>query len=195
VGHAIIRVLGCTHHATHRLGSTRRGATLPNGTIGPSTAPSRMPFWTNPVGTNGRAREETADREDYRTAQSHATSQLQYLSSLSKQHSQAQSSSQYSAGLFSLTSSTTPASSWGNSLAQSTSPSSPSSSTDVNGVPKLSDAEIDRARINAMNGLVETLQKNVRVRYAMDITELVKTYVLSHVVVNHTNFGIAWLPH
>ncbi|KAG9090609.1 hypothetical protein FRC06_000953, partial [Ceratobasidium sp. 370] len=155
-------------------GSGRRGATLPNGTIIPSAATSRIPFWTNPGGPNGRAREEVADREDYRTAQSHATSQLQYLSSLSKQHSQAQSSSQFSSGLYSFTSATTSATSWGTSLGRPTSPTSPSGA-ELNGAPKLSDAEIDRARINAMNDLVETLQKNVRVRYAMDITELVKT--------------------
>lgn len=136
-----------------------------------------MPFWTNAVGPNGRIREETTDREDYRTAQSHATSQLQYLSSLSRQHSQAQSSSQYSSGLFSFTSSSTP-STWVSSLGRPGSPSSPTSSSDLNGASKLSDAEIDRARISAMNDLVDTLQKNVRVRYAMDITELIKTYVL-----------------
>ncbi|KAF8606948.1 hypothetical protein BDV93DRAFT_331061 [Ceratobasidium sp. AG-I] len=155
-------------------GSSRRGATLPNGGIGQSTTATRMPFWTNATGPNGRIREETADREDYRTAQSHATSQLQYLSSLSRQHSQAQSSSQYSSGLFLFSSTSTP-STWASSLGRSGSPTSPSSSNELNGASKLSDAEIDRARISAMNELVETLQKNVRVRYAMDITELVKT--------------------
>jgi rapamycin-insensitive companion of mTOR len=134
-----------------------------------------MPFWTNTAGLNGRIREENTDREDYRTAHSHATSQLQYLSALSKQHSQAQSSSQYSGGLFSYSSSNN-ASSWVTSVGSSASPSSPSPGNELNGAPKVSDAEIDRARINAMHGLVETLQKNVRVRYAMDITELVKTY-------------------
>ncbi|QRV92421.1 STE16 protein [Ceratobasidium sp. AG-Ba] len=157
-------------------GSNRRAATLPNGTIIPSGATARMPFWTNQAGQNGRVREEVTDREDYRTAQSHATSQLQYLSTLSRQHSQAQSSSQYSSGLFSFTSASasTAGTSWGPSLGRSMSPTSPEG-TDSSALPKLSDAEIDRARINAMNELVETLQKNVRVRYAMDMTELVKT--------------------
>ncbi|KAG8686687.1 hypothetical protein FRC09_013976, partial [Ceratobasidium sp. 395] len=46
-------------------GSSRRGATLPNGAIMPSAATSRIPFWTNQTGPNGRPREEVADREDY----------------------------------------------------------------------------------------------------------------------------------
>ncbi|QRV77606.1 STE16 protein [Ceratobasidium sp. AG-Ba] len=142
-------------------GSNRRAATLPNGTIIPSGATARMPFWTNQAGQNGRVREEVTDREDYRTAQSHATSQLQYLSTLSRQHSQAQSSLQYSSGLFSFTSASasTAGTSWGPSLGRSISPTSPEGA-DTSALPKLSDAEIDRARINAMNELVETLQKN-----------------------------------
>ncbi|CUA72508.1 Protein ste16 [Schizosaccharomyces pombe 972h-] [Rhizoctonia solani] len=156
-------------------GNNRRGGAFPNSSAGPSAAVSRMPFWTNPATVNGRIREENTDREDYHTAHSHATSQLQLLSALSKQHSQAQSSLQYSSGLFSYTSSTNPSSSWATSIGGTTSPSSPSGGNDLNGGLKISDAEIDHARIKAMHGLVDTLQKNVRVRYALDISELVKT--------------------
>lgn len=144
-----------------------------------------MPFWTNTPGPNGRIREENTDREDYRTAHLQATSQLQYLSSLSKQHSQAQSSSQYSSGLFSYSSLAN--SSWATSIGSSASPSSPSPNNELNGAPKVSDAEIDRARINTIHSLVETLQKNVRVRYAMDVTELVKTYVEIAVTLAYTH--------
>ncbi|CAE6437545.1 unnamed protein product [Rhizoctonia solani] len=156
-------------------GINRRGGAFPNSSVGPSAAVSRMPFWTNPAGVNGRIREENTDREDYRTAHSHATSQLQLLSALSKQHSQAQSSLQYSGGLFSYTSSANTSTSWATSVGSTASPSSPSNGNELNGGVKVSDAEIDHARIKAMHGLVETLQKNVRVRYALDITELVKT--------------------
>ncbi|KAG8763716.1 hypothetical protein FRC11_013592 [Ceratobasidium sp. 423] len=155
-------------------GSNRRGGAFPNGSAGPSAAVSRMPFWTNPAGVNGRIREENTDREDYRTAHSHATSQLQLLSALSKQHSQAQSSLQYSGGLFSYSSSTNPSASWTTSVGSTSSPSTPPTGNELNGGVKVSDAEIDHARIRAMHGLVETLQNNVRVRYALDITELVK---------------------
>ncbi|CAE6461428.1 unnamed protein product [Rhizoctonia solani] len=154
--------------------NNRRGGAFPNSSAGPSAAVSRMPFWTNPAGANGRIREENTDREDYRTAHSHATSQLQLLSTLSRQHSQAQSSQQYSGGLFSYTSSTNPSTSWTTSIGSTSSPSTPPTGNELNGGVKVSDAEIDHARIRAMHGLVETLQKNVRVRYALDITELVK---------------------
>ncbi|GAB1520827.1 hypothetical protein RhiTH_003915 [Rhizoctonia solani] len=156
-------------------GSNRRGGAFSNNSAGPSAVVSRMPFWTNPSGANGRIREENTDREDYRTAHSHAMSQLQLLSTLSRQHSQAQSSFQYSSGLFSYNSSANPSSSWTTSIGGSTSPSSLSASDDLNGGVKVSDAEIDHARIKAMHGLVETLQKNIRVRYAIDIAELVKS--------------------
>ncbi|CAE6415154.1 unnamed protein product [Rhizoctonia solani] len=156
-------------------GNNRRGGGFSNNPAGPSTVVSRMPFWTNPAGANGRIREENADREDYRTAHSHAMSQLQLLSTLSRQHSQAQSSLQYSGALFSYTPSTNPSSSWATSIDSSISPSSLSVGDDLNGGEKVSDAEIDHARIKAMHGLVETLQKNVRVRYAIDVAELVKT--------------------
>ncbi|ELU39022.1 ste16 [Rhizoctonia solani AG-1 IA] len=156
-------------------GSNRRGGAFSNNSAGPSAVVSRMPFWTNPSGANGRIREENTDREDYRTAHSHAMSQLQLLSTLSRQHSQAQSSFQYSSGLFSYNSSANPSSSWTTSIGGSTSPSSLSAGDDLNGGVKVSDAEIDHARIKAMHGLVETLQKNIRVRYAIDIAELVKS--------------------
>ncbi|KAF8755179.1 Rapamycin-insensitive companion of mTOR, domain 5 [Rhizoctonia solani] len=127
-------------------GSNRRGGAFSNNSAGPSAVVSRMPFWTNPSGANGRIREENTDREDYRTAHSHAMSQLHkpliLLDNIYRR---------LYVSLFAL------------------------GRDDLNGGVKVSDAEIDHARIKAMHGLVETLQKNIRVRYAIDIAELVKS--------------------
>jgi len=46
-----------------------------------------------------------------------------------------------------------------------------------------SDEDVDKSRIEAMNTLVSALKRNARVRYEIDMTELIQAYV-SHPSLN-----------
>ncbi|OCH89904.1 hypothetical protein OBBRIDRAFT_793801 [Obba rivulosa] len=110
---------------------------------------TKRKFTGTPLGQNVKWKEGHDERDDFRTSMHQAHSALRTLTSLARPSAPSQP--------------TTPAS-------PSTSPSS--STPPIAG--SLSDAARTRARLEAMGNLIGVLQRSLRVRYELDIVEVVQ---------------------
>ncbi|RPD54648.1 hypothetical protein L226DRAFT_535797 [Lentinus tigrinus ALCF2SS1-7] len=114
-----------------------------------TTGGGKRKFTGQPLIPPTNWKEEGAERDDFRSAMHQANSAVKALLLLSRQHSHSHSNSSVSSPSTSPSTSTLP---------------NPATATE---------AELNRARIETMNKLIGILQRNLRVRYELDVAEVV----------------------
>ncbi|KAH9889877.1 Rapamycin-insensitive companion of mTOR, N-term-domain-containing protein [Cubamyces lactineus] len=106
-------------------------------------------FTGQPLQSTDGWKEEGSERDDFRTAMHQARSAIKALLHLSRQYSHSHPSS------------------------SAPSPSASPSTSTLPNVLTASEAELNRARIETMARLIGLLQRNLRVRYELDVAEVV----------------------
>nr|VWP00964.1 Guanyl nucleotide exchange factor Sql2 [Ganoderma boninense] len=123
----------------------------PRGRSNETAAGPKRKFTGQPLIPPSTWKEEGAEKDDFHSAMYHANGAIRTLLHLSRQH-------------------------------EHPSAPSPSTSPSTSTLPNLAtatDAELNRARVEAMNKLIGTLQRNLRVRYELEIGEVVRAVLPS----------------